>query len=114
MAFNGASLGRPHLESVGAPLDIPIVGLPDNGRFQRALLGLATEDSYEIRENEAVDAARLLVAMHPEVGAIVLECTNLVPHAAAIHAATALPVYDVWTLISWFYAGLRPKTWARP
>lgn len=114
LTFNGASLGRPHLEGVGAPLDVPIVGMPDNGCFQRALLGHATDDSYDIREKEAVDAARLLVTKHPEVGAIVLECTNLVPHAAAIHAATALPVYDVWTLISWFYAGLRPRMWPRP
>ena len=114
LTFNGASLGRPHLEGVGAPLDVPIVGLPDNGRFQRALLGDPTVDGYEAREEEAVDAARLLVTRHPEVGAIVLECTNLVPHASAIHAATALPVYDVWTLISWFHAGLRPRSWPRP
>jgi hypothetical protein len=114
LTFNGAGLGLPHLEGVGAPLDAPIIGLADNGRFQRALLGLATDDGYEIREKEAVDAARLLVTKHPEVGAIVLECTNLVPHAAAIHAATALPVYDIWTLISWFYAGLRPRMWPRP
>jgi hypothetical protein len=114
LTFNGASLGRPHLEAVSAPLDVPIIGLPDNGRFQRALLEFATDDGFDIREKEAVDAARLLLARHPEVGAIVLECTNLVPHAAAIHTATALPVYDVWTLISWFYAGLRPRTWPRP
>ena len=114
LTFNGASLGRPHLEGVGAPLDVPIVGLADGGRFQRALLGLATDDGYDIREGEAVDAAQRLVTKHPEVGAIVLECTNLAPHAAAIHAATALPVHDVWTLISWFYAGLEPRSWPRP
>lgn len=114
LTFNGASLGRPHLEGVGAPLDVPIVGLVEDGRFQRALLGLATDDGYEAREEEAVEAARLLVSRHREVGAIVLECTNLVPHASAIHAATALPVYDVWTLISWFHAGLRPRAWPRP
>jgi Asp/Glu/hydantoin racemase len=114
LTFNGASLGRPHLEGVGAPLDVPIIGLAENGRFQRALLGLATVDGYDAREEEAVDAARRLVARHPEVGAIVLECTNLVPHASAIHTATGLPVYDVWTLISWFHAGLRPQTWRRP
>jgi hypothetical protein len=114
LTFNGASLGRPHLEGVGAPLDVPIVGLASDGRFQRALLGLVTDDGYDIREGEAVDAARVLVTRHPEIGAIVLECTNLVPHAAAIHAATGLPVYDVWTLISWFYAGLRPHRWPAP
>jgi hypothetical protein len=44
----------------------------------------------------------------------VLECTNLVPHARAIGAATRLPVYDIWTLVSWFHAGLQPKVWPDP
>jgi hypothetical protein len=112
--FNARTLGAPHLRGVGAPLDVPIVGLPDGGRFQRALYGDASVDSYEAREAEAVKAAQELARRHPDVGAIVLECTNLVPHARAIGAATRLPVYDIWTLVSWFHAGLRPKVWPDP
>jgi Asp/Glu/hydantoin racemase len=114
ITFNAETLGAPHLRGAGAPLDAPIVGLPNGGRFQRALFGDASVDSYAAREAEAVDAARVLVSRHADVGAIVLECTNLVPHAAAIRAATALPVYDIWTLVSWFHAGLQPRVWQRP
>lgn len=113
VTFNGKSLGRRHLEGVGAPLDTPIVGLPEGGRFRSALLGDPTGDSYDAREREAVDSARKLVAAHPEVAALVLECTNLVPHSAAIHDAVKLPVYDFMTLVDWYLAGLTPKRWPR-
>ena len=57
-------------------------------------------------EREAVAAARHLLATHDGIDAIVLECTNLPPFAAAIRAATGLPVYDALTLGHWFHAGL--------
>lgn len=113
LTFDGNSLRAPHLEAVGAPLDVPIVGLADDGRFRRALLGDAAVDGYEYREAEAIDAAKRLVRAHTGIGAIVLECTNLVPHAAAIHTAVGLPVYDVMTLCAWFQSGLSPRNWPR-
>ncbi|MEO6749516.1 MAG: aspartate/glutamate racemase family protein, partial [Casimicrobiaceae bacterium] len=56
-----------------------------------------------------VQAARDLVAENPDVGAIVLECTNMPPYAAAVQRATGLPVYDIYSMINWFHAGLRPR-----
>ena len=46
----------------------------------------------------ATDEPRL-VAEHPEIGAIVLECTNMPPYRADIQAATGLPVFDITTLV---------------
>jgi Asp/Glu/hydantoin racemase len=63
-------------------------------------------------ERDVVDAGKELVARHPEVGAIVLECTNMPPYAAALQAATGLPVYDIYSMITWFHAGLRPRVFA--
>ena len=60
-------------------------------------------------ERDVVDAGKALVTRHPDVGAIVLECTNMPPYAAAVQAATALPVFDIYSMISWFHAGLRPR-----
>lgn len=113
ITFNGASLGRPHFDGVGAALDTPVVGLRDDGPFRRALLGDASVDSFEAREADTIEAAQRLMREYPNTGAIVLECTNLVPHAAAIHAATRRPVYHVMTLVRWFHAGLQPARWAR-
>lgn len=114
LTFNAATLGIAHLTAAGAPDDTPVVGLPEHGAFRRAILGNPSRDGFDIRELEAVDAARELVRSAPNLGAIVLECTNLAPHAATIHAAVRLPVYDVMTLANWFHAGLRPQAYAAP
>jgi len=43
--------------------------------------------------------ARRLVEGHPEIGALVLECTNMPPYRADIQSATGLPVFDITTLV---------------
>ena len=101
LTFNGNSLGPPHLDGVGAPPDTPIVGLPEHGPFRRALLGDRTVDSFAAREADALTSTRELMSAHPNTGAIVLECTNLVPHAAAIRAEAGVPVYDVMSLVTY-------------
>lgn len=49
------------------------------------------------------DIARGLVARHPEIGAFLLECSDLPPYSADIQAATGLPVFDFITLINWVH-----------
>lgn len=58
---------------------------------------------------EIVDAAQAIVAKHPEIGAILLECTQFPPFAEAVQKATGRPVWDVYTLGDWFYSGLKRK-----
>ena len=48
---------------------------------------------------ELIDVATRLVEDHPDVGAIVLECTNMTPYAAAIQRKIGLPVFDIYTLV---------------
>ena len=52
-----------------------------------------------------------LQAAHDDLGAIVLECTNMEPYAADIAAATGLPVFSIQTLVTWFQRSLVPKTY---
>jgi Asp/Glu/hydantoin racemase len=56
-----------------------------------------------------MEAATALCAEHPDVGAIVLECTNMVPYAADIRMATGVPVFSIETFVSWFQSGLTPR-----
>lgn len=107
LTFDAATLGRAHLAAAGAPAETPLAGLEPRSAFRAAILG-GPPASFACREADVLDAAARLRATVPDLGAVVLECTNFAPHAAAIQAALGVPVYDVVTLIAWFQSGLRP------
>lgn len=62
---------------------------------------------------EIIDAARIridmvrrakeMVRLHPEVGIIVLECTNMPPYAKAVQEAVGLPVFDITNLVKYVH-----------
>lgn len=107
ISFDGQRLNEGHLNAVGITdcSNIYIAGPPSEGGMKRCLRDGEPYD-YPALEAELVAAARKLVDEHPDIGAIVLECTQFPPFALAIQRALGLPVYDVFTLASWFYSGL--------
>jgi Asp/Glu/Hydantoin racemase len=110
VTVSGSTLSPAHLEGAGVPLDTPLVGTEGGKEFFRVLIK-AEKDDMDVSqaERDVVEAGKQLVARHPEVGAIVLECTNMPPYAAALQAEVGLPVYDIYSMITWFHAGLRPR-----
>jgi hypothetical protein len=52
-------------------------------------------------EQEIVGIAKDLVSRHPEIGAILLECSDMPPYAWAVQNAVRLPVFDFISLIHW-------------
>ncbi len=99
LTFSARDLTPAHFAAAGAPADTPVEGVAQGGVFQRAIYEQPCEDSVGAREAEVVAAARRLIERHPDIGAILFECTNFPPHRAAVAAATGLPVYDIFTLI---------------
>ena len=71
----------------------------------------ATDMDVDLARHNVLDTGCHLVRRHPEVGAIVLECINMLPYAAVMHADLGLPVYDIFSMVCWFHAGLRPRAW---
>lgn len=59
----------------------------DNGRLTSDLCQLAAD----LQEKE------------PDIGAILLECSDLPPYAKAIQSVTGLPVFDFNTMINWLH-----------
>ena len=104
------SLTPRHLTAAGVPLDTPVVGTEGGREFFRVLI-LGEKDDLDVTlaEQDILDAGRTLVVRHADLGAIVLECTNMPPYAAALRDALGLPVFDIYSLITWFHAGLRPR-----
>jgi len=103
-------LTRRHLEAVGIPADAPVEGLDTGREFSRIFLddGTGPVDVRKV-EREMVAAARRLVDRHPKVGALVLECANMAPYSARLNHEFGLPVHDIYSLVTWFQAGLCPR-----
>ena len=75
-----------------------VYGMQDEEEFPHILTGVGGLD-YDKVGDEVSAKARRLVEENPEVGALLLECTDMPPHAADIQRATNLPVFDSVTMI---------------
>jgi hypothetical protein len=60
-------------------------------------------------QDEVVGAALDLLREDCDIGAIVLECSDMPPYAAAVQEATQLPVFDFITLIKWLHSATTQK-----
>lgn len=65
-----------------------------------------------LARQEVVQCAVDMVGKHPEIGAILLECSDMPPYAADIQRATGLPVYDFITLIRWLHSAAAQKPYS--
>jgi hypothetical protein len=116
MTVNSSSLGPEHLAGAGIPADLPlaVAGMEGEKEFTRVLLGDQLELDVDLAREEHVRVARRLVAQHPDVGAIVLECTNMPPYTADIQRETGRPVFDITTLVRMAHDALAAAGGPRP
>ena len=70
--------------------------------FSVVIVNRGEFDNGKARQ-EVVAAALDLLKEDADVGAILLECSDMPPYAAAVQAATQLPVFDFITLIRWLH-----------
>ena len=116
MTVNSAGLTADHLAAAGIGRDVLLVvaGMEGEKEFTRVLLDNELELDVDAARDEHVRVARRLVAEHPEVGAIVLECTNMPPYAPDIQRVTGLPVFDIVSLVTMAHGALRAGQSPRP
>jgi Asp/Glu/hydantoin racemase len=111
LTVSAASLSPDHLKAAGVALDTPVVGTEGGHEFSRALLGNELQLDVAQAETDILAAGDELVGRHPEVGAVLLECTNMCPYAAALRERLGLPVFDMVSFVTWFHGGLVPRRW---
>jgi Asp/Glu/hydantoin racemase len=109
LTANRDSFTPGHLTAVGADPDTPVRGMPVGSTFRSHSREARPIIDRDRHEEEVLEQVGQLLAEHPDIGAIVFECTNLGPYSHAVEARYGLPVYDVITLIDWFHAGLKPR-----
>jgi glutamate racemase len=118
LTASAGSLKEKHLRGAGIQ-DVPmvIVGMEEAEEFTNVFIkGKRSLDRGKI-QNEMIQAARKLSESDKEIGAVVLECTNMPPYANAVQKVLNLPVFDVVTMIQHIHNSLKrpcfPTGWNR-
>jgi Asp/Glu/hydantoin racemase len=116
MTVNAPSITTEHLVGAGIGPDIPlaVVGMETEKEFTRVMLDDELELDVDAARDEHVRVARRLVSEHPDVGAILLECTNMPPYANDIRRETGLPVFDITALVRMAHDALAAGIGPRP
>jgi len=114
LTVQGERLGPDHLKAIDVDPTTPIVGTERGTELTRVLINNESEMDYEAAEKDMLQAAEELLRRHPETGAIVLECHNMAPFSRCVARTFRVPVYDVYSLVTWFHAGLSPRDFGPP
>ncbi len=114
LTVSAASLSADHLKAAGVDPSIPVVGTDGGREFSRVLIGNELTMDVAAAEQDILEAGDAVVAHHPNAGAVLLECTNMVPYARALRDRLRLPVYDIYSFATWFHAGLSPRDFGPP
>jgi hypothetical protein len=70
--------------------------------------------AYEAARRDILNAGEELLRLHSEIGAIVCENHNMAPYARALNAHLRVPIFTVYTFVTWFHAGLAPRDFGYP
>ncbi len=111
LTADASSLGEKHFRGVGIEHIPKAVAGIENTYFGDVLLNNRTELDVSRAEKDMADTARALVEANPDIGAIVLECTNMPPFAKAVQEATGRPVFDIVTLTDYVYRAVTARTY---
>jgi aryl-alcohol dehydrogenase-like predicted oxidoreductase len=84
------------------PSRIAVAGAEDLPEFKNVLGCKGHFNSHKLEE-ELVGLAVDFVETNREVGAILVECSDMPPYAFAIQNAVQMPVFDYTTLVNWLY-----------
>jgi len=111
IAADSRQVTERHLRAVGVDESMPVkvAGMENQPNFYNAILLEKGALDYAKAEQEVVGVAKRLVAEDDQVRAILLECSNLPPYAAAVQEAVNLPVYDFITMINHVFSAVVRK-----
>lgn len=107
---NKQALTAAHLSGVGITNEaIVVAGMEDQAQFANVILhGRHNDLNMETFEQELTDVVGQLVAQNPDIGAIVLECTDLSHFSPKLQQRFQLPVFDLTSLAKMVGTTLMP------
>jgi hypothetical protein len=114
LTVSAANLTEEHLRAAGADPGTPVVGTDDGSEFTRVMINDEERLDVAAAERDILAAGDKLIATHDGIGAVLLECTNMVPYARALSQRLRLPVFSIYTFVTWFHSGLVPREFGHP
>lgn len=105
---NSKNLTEEYLYGAGIQnIPLIIMGMENREYFQQIFI--QNQPGFINKERiikEIIETVKNMLNFNKDIGAIVLECTNMSPYAYDIQKISNLPVFDIYTLMQWFYSGL--------
>lgn len=99
------SLTEDHLLGVYANgIPMAIQGMKPHSEFHRIYVKNHSDPDFSKIEKELVGEGLALINDHPDLSALVLECTNMAMFRKALRGAVKAPVFDILTLIHYIHA----------
>jgi hypothetical protein len=108
---NSKTLTAMHLQIATNDIDIPIAvaGMEDQKQFYDAIHAEKGTLDFDKVEREVVEVTKNLIENNDNIKAVLFECTDLPPYAAAVQEAVGLPVFDFSTMINYVFSALVRK-----
>ena len=101
-------LKKAHLAASGvSPQEVVLAGMEESEEFRRVVLERELSLDPGKMRDDAVSAA--LKLKNKNIGALVIECTNLITFRQDIQEALNVPVYDLVSLIEFWVSGSKKK-----
>lgn len=107
----GQHMNDGHFRGVGwssEQIPVQIQGMKHDAEFPKTyILGRDWLDT-EVLRAEMIEMTKEFMATCPNPGAILFECTNMCPFSKDVAEASGLPVFDINTMINWFWRASNP------
>lgn len=115
LTARAASLTNRHFAGVGiGEIPVVVMGMEDAEEFTAAFIdGKPSLDPEKVRK-EMIRAAERMALLHPDIGALVLECTNMPPYAKAVQQVLNVPVLDAVTMVRYVHTILEREEFPGP
>lgn len=93
---------------VDESIPIAIAGMNESADAKTWLTMTTPDYNFDAVQQAVVNTALQLIADYPDIGAFVLECTDMPPYSDAIRKASGLPVFDAVDMVNRAYEQVGP------
>lgn len=111
-----SALTRRHLAAVGGEsVPVCLAGMADRAEFAEVMMqGRRDQLDVDRLRQEVLAEVDQLARDNPRMGALIIECTDLVPFARDVQERLGVPVFDIVTLTEMVHRSIRQRSFGGP